>query len=386
MVNLKRFLKRKVTQLPNPEDKGYVLDYICKDLFHQLKSYKTNYELSSKLKVFREYDSKKKMELFPSLYLDIEDFLLLQKEYSSKDKQDFREAFLMECPRISDYHELYVVFLPYEIQKVALSRLFLKDALEGAKNLLGNFKDPYLSQAEELLSRPFSIDKYSSPIEINQVEKEMFDYSSSLQEKLTESLGENAMLAIYNNAYNKHFNSYYLLEAFATIIHLIPEELLKTEDSNMPSKRQMHKLLKTQIAKLEEINVKLSKEILERKQIQKELEKNERLYSAVMHNSLNANIIIDQAGEIIRWNVRAETLFGNRDNLFKLLPKVFTIPLKNTIGSSTLKNIKQLASKTFDFNIAVDGETNYFQLRISPIFVDNETLFFCIASNVSKET
>ncbi|MDC8006402.1 PAS domain-containing protein [Aureisphaera galaxeae] len=386
MVNFKRFLGRKKPDFLNPDEQGYILQSIFKDLMHQLKSYKPSYELSSKLKLFKNYEIEKQLTAFPSLYLDIEDFLLMQKEYSSKSKQDYREVFLMEYPRISDYHELYVVFLPYEIQKVALSRQFLKEALAGAKRLLGNFKDPYLNKAEKVLSRPFPIDKYSTEVEVNQVEKEIFDYSSTLQEKLVESLGKNAMISIYNNAYNKHFNKYYLLEAFTAIIHLIPEDLLKIEDANMPSKGQMHKLLKTQIVKLEEINIKLSKEILERKQIQKELEKNERLYSAVLHNSLNANIIIDQTGEIVRWNVKAEELFGDRENLFSMLPKVFTIPVKKTIGGTTLKEIKQLASKTFNFNMAVDGVANHYQLKISPIFVDDEILFYCIASNVEEDT
>ncbi|MBX2827266.1 MAG: PAS domain S-box protein [Flavobacteriaceae bacterium] len=385
MVNFKRLLGNKKPNHPNQDEHDYVLNSIFKDLIHQLKSYKPNYELSSKLKIFEKYSTEEKLSHFPSLYLDIEDFLLMQKEYSSKSKQDFREVFLMEYPRIKDYYELYAIFLPYEIQKVALSRLFLKKSLAGAKSLLGNFKDPYLIKAESQLGRPFPVDKYSTQVEINQVGKEIFDYSSTLQEKLSESLGKNAMLSIYNNAYNKHFNSYYLLEAFTALIHLIPEDLLKVEDANMPSKGQMHKLLKAQIIKLEEINLKLSEEILERKQVQKELEKNERLYSAVLHNSLNANIIIDQEGEIVRWNIKAEQLFGDQENLYRMLPKVFTIPLKKTMGGTTLKEIKQLTSKTFDFSMAVDGVATHFQLKISPIFVDDEILFYCIASPLEEE-
>ncbi len=385
MFNFRKLFKGKVTAFPNPNEHSYVLNSVYKDLLHQLKSYKPGYELSMRLKLFKKLDIAQKTEEFPSLYLDIEDFLLLQKEYSSKSKQDYREVFLMEYPRITEYHEFYVVFLPYDIQKVALSRLFLKEALAAAKSLLGNFKDPYLSKAEKLLSLPFAIDKYSTEVEVNQTEKEIFDYSSTLQAKLKESLGSNAMLSIFNNAYNKHFYNYYLLEAFTAIIHLVPEDLLKMEDANMPSKGQMHKLLKSQIVKLEEINIKLSKEILERKQIQKELERNERLYSAVLHNSLDANIIIDQFGEIVRWNAKAEALFGNRNNLFSLLPVVFTVPLKKTLGSSTLKEVKQLVSKSFHFSMPLNGKTNHFKLKISPIFVDDEILFYCIATNVSKE-
>ena len=65
-----------------------------------------------------------------------------------------------------------------------LSRLFLKRALHNAKQLLGNFKDSELIKAEQALNHPFAIDKYSMQIEINSIEKEIFDYSQLLQHKL----------------------------------------------------------------------------------------------------------------------------------------------------------------------------------------------------------
>ncbi|MCH9659552.1 MAG: PAS domain S-box protein, partial [Bacteroidetes bacterium] len=362
-----------------------VLESIYKDLMHQINGYVLPFELTRKLKIFKKYSDKRKIEHFPSLYLDIEDFLLFQDDYASKSKQDYREVFLMEYPAISKFPELYVIFLDPSIQKIALSRLFLKEALSASKTLLGNFKDPFLLQAERILDGPFSIDRYSTHIEINSAQKETLDYTTALQHKLSDSLGNNAMLSIYNSAFNKHFNNYYLLETFTGIVNLIPEDLLVLEEANMPSKSQMHRLLKTQIRNLEDINIKLSKEIQERKNIQKELERNERLYSAVLHNSLNANIIIDQSGEIVRWNLKAEELFNKDENLFKLLPKIFTVPLKKTLQGNTLKEIKQLIKQNFEFSMVIDGKENEFQLKISPIFVENEVLFFCIANNVSGD-
>ncbi|GAB5400346.1 MAG: hypothetical protein Aureis2KO_19310 [Aureisphaera sp.] len=382
MVNLKRFLRRKKPKVINPDEQAYILKSVFKDLTHQLQSYKLNDSLSAKLKLFNKSDTSQKIKEFPRLYLDIEDFLLNQKEYANKSKQEFREVFLMEYAGISEYHELYAVFLPYEIQKVALSRLFLKEALAAAKKLLGNFKDTYLSEAEKLLDQPFLIDKYSTEMEIHQILNEILAYANSLQAKLSESLGDQVMLSIFNQAYTKHFNNYYLLEAFTTIVYLVPEDLMKMENAQMPSKAQMSELLKTQLKKLEEVNLKLNKELLERKYVEKKLENSERMCSAVLHNSLNATMIIDQGGEIIRWNIKAEKLFGEGDNLFKMLPKVFTISLKKTIGGKTLKEMKDLTSQSFTFNIGIDGVTKYFQLKISPIFVDENVLFYCIAEKL----
>ena len=361
------------------------LDFLYKELKDQIKGYNPHLDLVAKIKHFNQLSPKKKLDSFPSLYLEIEDFLLFQEGYHSKTKHDFREVIFMEYPSITKYEELHVIFLEYKVQKLALSRQFLKDALKEAKELLGNFKDDYLIKAEQMLANPFMIDSFSTQIEVNSIQKQVLDHSIALQQKLEESLGQNAMLSIFTNAYNKHFNKYYLLEGFTAVVHLIPEELLIIDSVNTPSKGQMHRLLKTQISILEEINTKLSKEVQERKQIQKDLERNERLYSAVLHNSLHANLIVDKEGHILRWNEKAEALFKEGENVFDLIPKVFTSHVQDQMNHTSLKEVKNLALETFAFEHSIDSVIHQFSLKISPIFVDEEILFFCVANNITKQ-
>ena len=386
MLGLRKLFFRRNEDLSDAEIGSNDIIYaLLSDLKHQLKGYTIHYELNSKLKLFQKYPGKKKQKLFPGLYLELEDFLLLQPEYSSKTKSDFREALLMEYPSIRDYYDLYVVFLDYEVQKVALSRIFLKDALKNAKDLLGNFQDPFLSDAETTLETPFDIDIHNTAMEINAKQNNLYEYSAKLQEKIKESLGKKAMLGIFNKTYHQHYNNYYLLQSFTTTVNLIPEDLLISEGTNMPSKGQMHRLLKTQITSLEEINIKLSREIMDRKNIEKELGRNERLYSAVLHNSLNANIIFNKDGSIIRWNVVAQELFDDGPNLYQLIPSVFDKELIARINNPSLKVIKQLALDSFEFKLTKNAEVFYYNLKTSPIFVDEEILFFCVITDVTKE-
>ncbi|MEL6812483.1 MAG: ATP-binding protein [Bacteroidota bacterium] len=386
MFGLRKLFFRRDEILSDAEVGSNDIIYaLLSDLKHQLKGYTVHYELNSKLKLFQKYSGKKKQKLFPGLYLELEDFLLLQPEYSSKTKSDFREALLMEYPSIRDYPDLYVVFLDYEIQKVALSRIFLKDALRNAKELLGNFQDPFISDAETTLETPFDIDIHNTQMEINAKQNNLYEYSTNLQAKIQDSLGKNAMLSIFNKTYHQHYNNYYLLQSFTTTVNLIPEDLLVMEDTNMPSKGQMHRLLKTQITSLEEINSKLSREIIDRKNVERELGRNERLYSAVLHNSLNANIIFNRDGSIIRWNVIAQELFDDGSNLYQLIPSVFNKELIARINNPSLKIIKQLATDSFDFRITRNKETSYYSLKTSPIFVDDEILFFCVINDITKE-
>jgi len=236
-------------------------------LLFLMKDYDVHYELKSRLKVFNKSNKQKKRDTIAGMYLEIEDFLVLQKKNAVKNKFEFRKAVISDYPILNSNPEFGVIFSEEAVQKIILSKLFLRDILIKSKQILGNFHDKFLIEADHKLSKQLNLNKVSEGKSANELKK-LIEYSVILQNKIGESLGKNAMLSIYNNAYNKHFNNYYLLDSFTVTINLVPEELLIIEDVNLPSKGQLHKLLKTQISSLGEINDKLSQEIRERGEVQ----------------------------------------------------------------------------------------------------------------------
>ena len=88
------FKKQKVANEYGP--KYPIVETVYKEIYEQLKNYQISYGLSSRIKYFNTSNEEEKIRNFPSLYLEIEDFLILQKEYASKTKQDYREVILME--------------------------------------------------------------------------------------------------------------------------------------------------------------------------------------------------------------------------------------------------------------------------------------------------
>ncbi|MEM6721267.1 MAG: ATP-binding protein [Bacteroidota bacterium] len=344
--------------------------------------------MRSKLKVFESMFESERIESFPSLYLEIEEFLSLQPDLGF-DKIMCRQKLIEAYPNLASSDEIHVIFVSDSyLQKVILSELFLRDVLLKSKDLLGNFTNNFLLEAEDLLvNSPLSFESVSEN-KVASILKELFEYSNTIQKKIQESLGLNAMLSIYNNAYNKHFDRYYLLENFTITVNLVPEQLLVTENGNLPSKGQLHRMLKSQISTLEDINLRLSKEILQKSQIQKELEENEKLYSAVIHNSLDANIIFNADGIIIRSNKKAAEFINaheNQLNFYKLLPVDFSKKLKAIIDKFSLNTQKELEQEFFEFEVYENNEIIYYNLKVNPIYINSKLLFFCVIRDISTD-
>ncbi|WP_162199679.1 ATP-binding protein [Kordia zhangzhouensis] len=361
---------------------------VIDDFQSQLKKYQIHYELSAKLKTFSSSSTTEKLALFPSLYLEVEDFLLSQ-EQSLADKQSFRKNIQQKFPLLNEKEEYHAIFVEDDYtQKVLLSELFLREVIIKTKEVLGKFTNNFLSEAENLLVHtPLSFETITHEKATSTL-RELSEYSNIIQKKIEETLGSNAMLSIYNNAYNRHFNDYYLLENFTITVNLVPEQLLVTENVNLPSKGQLHRLLKAQISSLEDINSKLSKEILQKSQIQKELEDNEKLYSAVIHNALDANVIFNKEGIIIRSNKKAAEFVSHQKkhlNFYKFLPKDFALKLKKIIDDFSLETMNSLENELFEFEAKKNGETLYYNLKISPIYINNEMLFFAVIRDITKD-
>ncbi|MFK7747425.1 MAG: ATP-binding protein [Kordia sp.] len=387
MSNFNKFLKHKAAKDKNASLHASI-SVLLKDLKIQLYNYYVHYELSSKLNVYDSMFESDRIENFPNVFLEIEDFLSLQPD-AHFNKSLFREEIIQEYPLLKEDAQIHTLFISdNNTQKVMLSKLFLKDVLLKSKDILGDSNTDFLLKAEELLiNLPFSFETVTQQ-KAASILKELFEYSNLIQKKIQKSLGINAMLSIYNNAYNKYFNNFYLLENFTIIVNLVPDQLLITDNVNLPSKGQLHRLLKSQISSLEDINSKLSKEILQKSQIQKELEDNEKLYAAVIHNSLDANVIFNVDGIIIRSNKKAAEFINaheNEINFYKLLPKAFSENLKAIIDKFSQNTTSSLEQEFFEFEVFENGETIYYNLKVNPIYINNSMLFFCVIRDISKD-
>lgn len=385
-----KFLKRNLPKATKTKKASLhdTVSILLESLKVQLCNYFIHHELSLKLNTFESLFKSARIENFPSLYLEIEQFLSLQPD-ANFDKVAFRKKLIQDYPLLASSDEIHVVFITDSYtQKVVLAKLFLKDVFLKSKSLLGSFNSNLLLEAEDLLiNTPLAFETVSQT-KGSSILKELFEYSNLIQKKIQETLGLHAMLSIYNNAYNKHFESYYLLENFTITVNLVPEQLLVTENGNLPSKGQLHRMLKSQIATLEDINVELSKEILQKTQIQKKLEENEKLYSAVIHNSLDANIIFNPEGIIIRSNKKAAEFINaheNKLNFYKLLPIDFSNNLKTIIDKFVQNASKGLEQDFFEFEVYENNEITYYNLKINPIYINDKMLFFCVIRDISTD-
>jgi PAS domain-containing protein len=189
------------------------------------------------------------------------------------------------------------------------TELFLCEILVKSKDILDDFHSNFLTEATELLwQTSFSFETLTATKTMS-IWTELKASSKKIQEKLQENLSESAMLSLFNAAYHTCFESFHLLENFDCIHDLMPRK-----DANLSKSDNDHEYLRAQLATLEALNTKLSKEIFQKKQLQKELENNEKLYGAVIHNSLDANIIFNVDGIIIRANKKAAEFTNIHEN------------------------------------------------------------------------
>jgi PAS domain S-box-containing protein len=323
---------------------------------------------------------------FPNFYLEAEYFLKTQAD-TNFNVTVFRKELLAKYSFITEDEALYVIFIEdLNRQKVLLCELFLRAILVRSSYILGDVQCNFLSEATDLLlNTPLSLEALS-PEKTSSILKELSEYSQTIQSKLVESLSENAMLSIYQSAYYQSSNSYGLLENFNVIDSLMPSEVaLHTKTINQTHSQAQ---LKAQIANLEELNAELSKEIFQKKQLQRELENNEKLYSAVIHNSLDANIIFNVDGIIIRSNKKAAEFINaheNQLNFYKLLPEKFSAKLKAIIDRFVHNSDANLEQEFFEFEVTENDVIIYYNLKVNPIYIHGKLLFFCVIRDISTD-
>lgn len=390
MSNFNKFLKQNLPKATNTKEASlhHTISILLKGLKIELYKYFVHYELSLKLNAFESMFEAERLEYFPNLYLEIEQFLSQQAD-ANFDKVTFRKKLIQYCPLLKLSEETHVILIADGYtQKVVLAKLFLKDVFLKSKDVLKSFDTKFLSEMEDVLVHaPVSFETVPQT-KASSILKELFECSNLIQQKIEKTLGLNTMLSIYNNAYNKYLESYYLLENFNVTVNLVPEQLLVTDNGNLSNTVNLNRMLKSHIANLEDINAKLSKEILQKTQIQKELEENEKLYSAVIHNSLDANIIFNADGIIIRSNKKAAEFINaheNTLNFYKLLPEDFSNNLKAIIDKFALNTSKDLEQDFFEFEVYENNEITYYNLKINPIYINSKMLFFCVIRDISTD-
>ncbi len=364
---------KKIIAPKSHEDQEFIdlIDF----LWNKIERNTNAYNLKAKLTIFKESSTEKKIELLPELYLLLENNIL---ENTKSTKQKFRSKIAQEHASLLQYKNFKLIFDPHDEQELILCKVFLLRVLEKSTELLGSYNDQKITEIKKYLNTNYDFGKIDLIIE----RKNLLEFSNQIYLRIKNSLGINAITNIYVLIYKNHFQSYHLLDSFTATLNVIPEEILAKDFIDLPSKQQMHKMLQKQLLSLEEINEKLTREIIERKKVEEELKYSEHLKTTILETAMDGIILVNSSGTVLNWNKQSEHILGLKKeetlgtSIYKLVPYKLRQQLKSSFDDYITKGHGELINKRVETSVTRRNHSiAHIELTIIAIKTKDDYLF-----------
>ncbi|WP_109437048.1 ATP-binding protein [Aquimarina sp. AU119] len=373
----KRIFRPKKAYPSKNQEEQKIIDLID-FLWNEVDIHANASNLKTKVKAYKGLSLTKKIESLPEVYLFLEEHLTEKNTIKLASKHFIRNQVAEQHAPLFKYKNFKLIFDPLKEQELILCKVFLSNVLKKSSELVGNYNDQKIQQIKQYLDTEYDFNS----IDLIKERKKLLEYSNQIFFRIKNSLGINAITNIYLIIYKKHFQSYHLLESFTATLNVIPEEILSKDLINFPSKQQMHKMLQKQLYSLEEINERLTKEIVERKKVEEELKYSEHLKTTILETAMDAVILVNSIGTVLNWNKQAEIILELKKeetigkNLYSLVPRKLRHQLKTSFSNYIQTGEDELINKRVETSInRRDGSIVYIELTIIAIKTKNDYLF-----------
>ncbi|WP_299315578.1 ATP-binding protein [uncultured Aquimarina sp.] len=368
--------KRKSKTPLNKEEKDilFLINFLWKEIDQPTNAL----DIKAKTEIFNKLSLNNKIQSLPELYLLLEDHLIEKNTIRNYTKQKLRDKIHTDHSFLFRYPNFRPILQELKRQELSICKIFLILVLEKSIELIGIFNDSGLEKIK------IDLDTFdnSNTIEIAEGRKELLKFSSTIFFKIKENLGENTIANIYLNVYKQHFQSYHLLDSFTATLNVIPEDIFVKDLINFPSKQQMLKMLQKQLHSIEDVNERLTKEIIERKKIEDDLKDSEHLKSRILDTALDGIILANKDGIVLDWNKQAEVILRvNKEetigqSIYPLVPYKLREELRSSFKSYIETGEGQLINKRVETSVPLrDGSIVYVELTIIAIKTKDDYLF-----------
>jgi PAS domain S-box-containing protein len=252
-------------------------------------------------------------------YLLFEKYLTSFEQDTYYDRESLREGIRLRFPAILQEPIFHLLFVSETEQKNTLAVEFLQSFLSNAGDKSGRGGAGYLEKKSKELE---------ALGECRQ-EPESFRKLQSLSFELFHFVGENygdALAAkLFEKTYDVFSTKYKELEFFPHLLTMIPKHIVGRKHLGIFSQSQIEQVFLEKLAESEQLNRALDQKVKENEHTQKLLKKNEIMLSSVIASALDAIVIINQEGNILRWNKAATRIFGYTEEEVKGLAMADTI-------------------------------------------------------------
>ncbi len=333
--------------------------------------------IHKRIEVYEGLTLQDKIKETPELYLTIEEQIVAKAAALGSTKLKLRQEIKKHHSCIEKYDNISLIFKTLEEQDVMLCHVFLRQIIDKVKTIDTIEINNTLSSIESHLNTLTDLN-----IDLIEAQKLLLQHSNQLFQQLQATLGEHATDHLFVTTYKHHFQSYYLLNSFVATFRIIPEEILVKDLINFPSKKQMLKMLKKQLLSMEEINDKLTQEVVERKKIEEELKQNEHLQTSILETAMDGIILVNSTGTVLSWNKQAECILELPKeetlgrNIFSIIPQKFRAELQNSFKNYITTGQDEIINRRIETAVTRKDDTTIFiELTIIPIETKDGYLF-----------
>ncbi len=388
MINwLKKILSPKKAHLPKNQDEQIIIDLID-FLWDMIDAPNNANDLKTKVKYYKALSFTKKIESLPEIYLLLEEHIVENNSITHYNQQYIHQQISEKYPAVLNYKNFELIIEPIKEQELILCKVFLLQVLEKSSNLTGNYSDPIMLEIQKYLSTPYDFES----IVLIEERKNLLDFSNQIFLKVKNSLGIDAITNTYLLIYKQHFQNYHMLESFTAILNVIPKEILAKDLINFPSKQQMLKMLQKQLYSMEEINQRLTKEIVERKKVEEELKHSEDLKTIILETAMDGVILINSEGIVLNWNKQAENILELKreetigHSIYPLVPRKLRQELKRSFNNYINTGQDQLINKRVETSVNKrNGDIVYIELTIVAIKTKSDYLFNAFFRDITNK-
>jgi PAS domain S-box-containing protein len=298
---LKRLLRLGVkNNLPGEQDNSFLYKEVFEYLIRQIAVPKDAEQL---IQLGYKAFGKKGEEAFQT-YLLFEKYLTSFEQLQRFTRHSLREALLQRFPDLEQDLFFGILFLPETEQRNTLAIQFLQSFLNDVSSKFGRAGDGYFEkkilELQLLEERNRDAETFR---DLQFLSFEIFRFVNT-------NYGEALAGKMFEKTYEAFLSKYKELSVFPHLITLIPKEIVSREHLGIFSQSQIEQVFLEKLAETEQLNIALHEKIKENEETQRLLQKNEIMLSSVIASALDAIVIINQHGEILRWNRAAVEIFG----------------------------------------------------------------------------
>jgi len=326
-ISLRKWISRKKTRTGLEDQPSHKNQELFQFLIRQITVPKNAEQL---IQLAGKAHVKTPDEVFHT-YLLFEKYICTFEPEQRFTRETLRETIGTHFPELRKKDPFSILFLGDIEKKNTVAIEFLSSFLDRLREQFGGAQDGFFQHQKNKLGQlRHQTHKEETFKELQVSSFEIFHF-------VYDNYGEALAGKLFSREYQQLSAKYKELEVFHQFIILIPKEVVRREHLGIFSQSQIEQIFLEKLAETEQLNRALDQKIKEQETTQKLLADNEAMLASVISSALDAIVMTDANGTVIRWNAAATEIFGYSIEEIRGRSVTSTLIPENHPGNSSLQ-------------------------------------------------